>query len=171
MRPIRSGSPERRPPEFKQLPDDAIVICSFGDASVNHSTAQGAFNTAGWTSYQSVPLPLLFVCEDNGIGISTKTPRGWIKANFEYRPGLKYFECDGLDIYETYRVAQEAAHYVRTRRKPAFLHVRTIRLYGHAGADVAMAYLSKAEVEAEEAKDPLLHMVRQLDEAGALGRE
>ncbi|WP_428028058.1 thiamine pyrophosphate-dependent enzyme [Altererythrobacter sp.] len=169
------GLAKRESPQFKTMPDDAIVYCSFGDASVNHSTAQGAFNTAQWTSYQSVPLPLLFVCEDNGIGISTKTPRGWIKATFEHRPGLKYFECDGLDIYETFRVAQEAAEYVRSRRKPAFLHVRTIRLYGHAGADVAMAYLSRQEVEAEEAQDPLLHMVRQLDEAevidpaGALG--
>ncbi|MXO58450.1 MFS transporter [Altererythrobacter salegens] len=162
------GLARRQPPEFRQLPDDAIVYCSFGDASVNHSTAQGAFNTAGWTSYQSVPLPLLFVCEDNGIGISTKTPRGWIKANFENRPGIRYFECDGLDIYETYRLAQQAALYVRTRRKPAFLHVRTIRLYGHAGADVAMAYLSRAEVEAEEAQDPLLHMARQLGEVGVL---
>ena len=93
------GLARRRPPEFKAMPDDAIVYCSFGDASVNHSTAQGAFNTAGWTSYQAVPLPLLFVCEDNGIGISTKTPKGWIKANFANRPALKYFECDGLDIY------------------------------------------------------------------------
>src|SRR3546814_3533619 len=29
------------------LPDDAVVLTSFGDASANHSTAQGAFNTAG----------------------------------------------------------------------------------------------------------------------------
>ena len=159
------GLARRQPPQHKAMSDDAIVVCSFGDASVNHSTAQGAFNTAGWTSYQSVPLPLLFVCEDNGIGISTKTPRGWVKAGFENRPGIRYFECDGLDIYQTFAVAQEAAHYVRTRRKPAFLHVRTIRLYGHAGADVAMAYLGRAEVEAEEAQDPLLHIVRQLDEA------
>jgi 2-oxoisovalerate dehydrogenase E1 component len=159
------GLAKRQPPEFKALPDDAIIYCSFGDASVNHSTAQGAFNTAQWTSYQSIPLPLLFVCEDNGIGISTRTPKGWVRATFENRPGLQYFSCDGLDIYQTYRVAQEAAHYVRTRRKPAFLHVRTIRLYGHAGADVAMAYLPKADVEAEEAQDPLLHMVRQLAEA------
>ncbi|WP_394727053.1 thiamine pyrophosphate-dependent enzyme [Altererythrobacter sp. GH1-8] len=162
------GLARRSPPEHQTIPDDAIVYCSFGDASVNHSTAQGAFNTAGWTSYQSVPLPLLFVCEDNGIGISTKTPRGWVKASFELRPGIKYFECDGLDIYETFRVAQAAADYVRTRRKPAFLHVRTIRLYGHAGADVALAYLPRQEVEAEEAQDPLLHMVRQLHEAGIL---
>ena len=63
-----------------QWPADAIVLCSFGDASANHSTAQGAFNTAGWTAYQGIPLPLMFVCEDNGIGISTKTPRGWMCA-------------------------------------------------------------------------------------------
>jgi 2-oxoisovalerate dehydrogenase E1 component len=162
------GLARKQSPQFKSMPDDAIICCSFGDASVNHSTAQGAFNTAQWTSYQSVPLPLLFVCEDNGIGISTKTPRGWVKSTFENRPGLKYFECDGLDIFETYRVALEVAEYVRQRRKPAFLHVRTIRLYGHAGADVAMAYLSRQEVEAEEANDPLLHMVRQLSQAGIL---
>lgn len=159
------GLARRSPPQFKVLPDDAIIHCSFGDASVNHSTAQGAFNTAQWTSYQSIPLPLLFVCEDNGIGISTRTPAGWVKATFENRPGLRYFSCDGLDIYETFRVAQEAADYVRTRRRPAFLHVRVIRLYGHAGADMALAYLSRQEVEADEARDPLLHMVRQLAEA------
>ncbi len=162
------GLAKRNPPEHKALADDAIVLCSFGDASANHSTAQGAFNTAQWTAYQSVPLPLLFVCEDNGIGISTKTPKGWINATFSHRPGLAYFSCDGLDLYDTYRVASEAAHYVRTRRKPAFLHMRTVRLYGHAGADVATTYLPREEVEAEEANDPLLHTVRLLDEAGAL---
>lgn len=162
------GLARRNPPRFKEVPDDAIAYCSFGDASVNHSTAQGAFNTAQWTSYQGMPLPILFVCEDNGIGISTKTPTGWVKATFEHRPGLKYFECDGLDIFETFRVAQAAAHYVRNRRKPAFLHLRTIRLYGHAGADVATSYLSKQEIEADEAQDPLLHMVRQMTEIGAL---
>ncbi|MXP48419.1 MFS transporter [Altererythrobacter luteolus] len=162
------GLAKRQPPEHKQLPDDAIVLCSFGDASANHSTAQGAINTASWTAYQNIPMPLLWVCEDNGIGISTKTPTGWIAANFSSRPGLKYFSCDGLDIYETFRAAQEAAEYVRKRRKPAFLHIRTIRLYGHAGADVPTTYMAKAEVEAEEANDPLLHAVRLLETAGAL---
>jgi 2-oxoisovalerate dehydrogenase E1 component len=162
------GAARRHRPEHQELPDDAIVYCSFGDASANHSTSQGAFNTAQWTSYQSIPLPLLFVCEDNGIGISTKTPTGWIAASFQNRPGLKYFHCNGLDIFDTFRVAGEAAHYVRTRKKPAFLHVKTIRLYGHAGADVPTTYLPREEVEAEEANDPLLHSVRLLDQAGAL---
>jgi 2-oxoisovalerate dehydrogenase E1 component len=162
------GAARRHRPEHAVLPEDAIVYCSFGDASANHSTAQGAFNTAQWTSYQSVPMPLLFVCEDNGIGISTKTPKGWIEATFSARPGLKYFKADGLDLYDTYRVAQEAADYVRNRRKPAFLHLRTIRLYGHAGADMPTTYLPKEEVEAEEANDPLLHSVRLLDQAGVM---
>ncbi|OZA94727.1 MAG: MFS transporter [Erythrobacter sp. 34-65-8] len=165
------GLAKRVRPEHAILPDDAIVVCSFGDASANHSTAQGAINTSCWTAYQKVPMPVLWVCEDNGIGISTRTPSGWIAANFSRRPDLGYFACDGLDIYETYRVAREAADYVRKRRKPAFLHIRTVRLYGHAGADVQTAYMTKAEVEADEANDPLLHTVRLLGEAGALDRE
>lgn len=165
------GLARRRPPEHRLLEDDGLVMCSFGDASANHSTAQGAFNTAGWTAYQSIPLPLMFVCEDNGIGISTKTPTGWIAANFAQRPGLKYFSCDGLDMFDTFRVTQEAAHFVRTRRKPAFVHIRTVRLYGHAGADMPTTYLPKAEVEADEANDPLLHSVRLMRDAGALAPE
>jgi 2-oxoisovalerate dehydrogenase E1 component len=162
------GAARRMRPEHAILPDDGLVMCSFGDASLNHSTAQGAINTAGWTAYQGIPLPLLFVCEDNGIGISTKTPQGWVAANLTARPGLRYFAADGLDLYDAYRVAVEAADFVRTRRKPAVLHIRTIRLYGHAGADVPTTYLSREEVEAEEAQDPLLHAMRLLDQAGVL---
>ena len=162
------GAARRHRPEHAILPEDAVVMCSFGDASANHSTAQGAFNAAQWTAYQSVPLPLLFVCEDNGIGISTRTPAGWIEAAFRARPGLRYFKADGLDLFDTYRVAQEAADWVRARRKPAFLHLRTIRLFGHAGADVPTTYLPREAVEAEEAQDPLLHAVRLLDQAGAM---
>ncbi|PID63370.1 MAG: MFS transporter [Gammaproteobacteria bacterium] len=158
----------RQRPEHALFPDDAIVFCSFGDASANHATAQGTFNAASWTRYQSLPLPLLFCCEDNGIGISTKTPEGWIATSFQERPGLRYFACDGLDIHDTYATALAASEYVRSRHAPAFLHVRTVRLYGHAGADVATSYLPLAEVEADEANDPLLHSVRLLADAGIL---
>lgn len=162
------GLARRRPPEHEALPRNSLIMASFGDASANHASAQSAFNTAAWTAYQNVPLPLLFVCEDNGIGISVKTPKGWIAANFAHRPGLTYMACDGLDIYDTFATAQRAAHHARTHRQPVFLHVRTVRLYGHAGADVPTTYLPKAEVEADEANDPLLHSVRLLDQSGAM---
>ncbi len=59
-------------------PQDSIVICSFGDASANHSTATGAINAASYAAYQGLPMPLLLVCEDNGLGISVRTrPAGW----------------------------------------------------------------------------------------------
>ncbi|MDP2740685.1 MAG: transketolase C-terminal domain-containing protein, partial [Pseudorhodobacter sp.] len=55
--------------------------------------------------------------------------------------------------------------------KPAFLHLRMVRLYGHAGADMPTTYMPREEVEAEEANDPLLHSARLLAEAGALAPE
>ncbi len=161
----------RNRPEHAILSRDGIAMCSFGDASLNHSTAQGAINAAGWTAVQGIPLPLLFVCEDNGIGISTKTPAGWVKASMSARPGLTYFEADGLDIFAATAAAQEAAEWVRIHRKPAFLHLRTVRLYGHAGPDVVTSYLPKAEVEADEAHDPLLYSARGLVAAGVSPQE
>lgn len=153
---------KRAKPEHKQLADDAIILCSFGDASLNHSTAQGAINTASWTAYRGLPVPVVFICEDNGIGISTKTPDGWVAASIAARPALKYFYCNGLDVLETYKVARDVEAYVRTTRRPAFLHMHTVRLYGHAGADAQTAYLSTAEIEANEANDPLLHSAASL---------
>ncbi|MGB5864647.1 MAG: thiamine pyrophosphate-dependent enzyme [Sulfitobacter sp.] len=156
------GLARRCPPEHRCLPEDAVIMCSFGDASSNHSTAQGAINAACWSSFQSVPMPIIFVCEDNGIGISVPTPRGWVAANFSNRPGLRYFACDGLDMAQTLTVSRTAADYVRRTRKPAFLHISTVRLYGHAGSDVELTYRDKAAVEASEAQDPLLHSARIL---------
>ncbi|KAA3639857.1 MAG: MFS transporter, partial [Proteobacteria bacterium] len=43
------------------IPDDSIVLCNFGDASANHSTAQGAFNAASWAAFQGLKTPILFV--------------------------------------------------------------------------------------------------------------
>ena len=147
-------------PLARQLPADGVILCSFGDASANHSTAQGAINTACWTAYQGIPLPLVFICEDNEIGISTRTPAGWIRAAFSNRPGLRYFACNGLDILDTFRTARRVQDFTRRTRKPAFLHMSCVRLYGHAGADAQNAYLGRAEIERAEANDPLLHSAR-----------
>ena len=154
--------------EDTPLAPDSIVLCSFGDASANHSTAQGAFNTAGWAAYQGTAMPLVFLCEDNGIGISTRTPRGWIEASFQDRPALRYMHCSGLDLVDAWRGAREAAHHARTTRKPVFLHMDTVRLYGHAGSDVQTTYLTKAQVEADEERDPLAYSAALLVEQGLL---
>ena len=154
-----------------ELDSDSLVMCSFGDASVNHSTAQGAFNSALWSVRQSAPLPLLFVSEDNAIGISTKTPKNWVRDQFEGRSGLAYFPCNGLDLFDTYTASLKAAHYVRSQKKPAFLHMSCVRLYGHAGADMPQAYLSDDEITAIENDDPLLHSAAIMVHNGILTPE
>ena len=138
------------------IPDDSIAICSFGDASSNHATAQTAFNAAAWTSYQKLPAPVLFVCEDNGIGISVKTPGGWIERNFSRRSDLDYFYADGLDLAEGYAQVQAAVEHCRRTRRPTFLHLRTTRIMGHAGTDFEIEWRPIEELVAVEAGDPLL---------------
>jgi 2-oxoisovalerate dehydrogenase E1 component len=138
------------------IPDDSIAICSFGDASSNHATAQTAFNAAAWTAYQKLPAPVLFVCEDNGIGISVKTPGGWVANNFRHRPDLDYFQADGLDLAGGYADVQRAIDHCRRTRRPTFLHLTTTRVMGHAGTDFEIEWRSIEELVALEATDPLL---------------
>lgn len=146
----------QRSPIDMPVPNDAIVLCNFGDASTNHSTAQGAFNAASWSAFQGLKTPVLFVCEDNGIGISVKTPENWIAENFKYRPGIQYFYADGLDLETGYQQVKRAVEYCRQERKPVFLHLKTTRLMGHAGTDFEVDYRKLSDLEACEAQDPLL---------------
>ncbi|WP_420883990.1 thiamine pyrophosphate-dependent enzyme [Micromonospora sp. CPCC 205547] len=153
-------------------PRDAIVVCSFGDASVNHASATAALNTAGWYDHTGLRIPVLFVCEDNGLGISVRSPQGWVERTLRARPGIRYFSAEGDDPIGTYAAAAEAAAWVRRHRRPAVLHLRTVRLMGHAGADAETAYRSAAEIAADEARDPVLASARLLVEAGvATGAE
>jgi 2-oxoisovalerate dehydrogenase E1 component len=143
-------------------PSDAIAICSFGDASANHSVATGAFNSAAYCAYQQLPMPLLFVCEDNRLGISVRTPSGWIESTFGSRPHLKYAAVDGDDPIAVAEVASELSAWVRATRRPAFLHLRTVRYGGHAGTDVEAAYRTAAEMRADAGRDPILGTARAL---------
>lgn len=152
----------------RELPADAIVMCSFGDASANHSTATGAINAACYISHMGLPVPLLFVCEDNGLGISVRTPAGWIAQNHQARPGLRYFSADGCNLVSAYEGATAAVQYVRESRRPAFLHLSTVRLLGHAGSDVALAYRDIDDLRADEARDPVLATARLLVQAGVI---
>jgi 2-oxoisovalerate dehydrogenase E1 component len=145
---------------------DAIAVCSFGDATVNHATALAGLNAAAYSSAQGIPIPVLFVCEDNGLGISVRTPSDWIRATWSDRPGIRYFATDGADLARTFDSARTAVEFVRRRRRPAFLHLRTVRFLGHAGSDVEAAYRSPAEVSADLAADPLVGTARLLVEAG-----
>ncbi len=147
-------------------PHDALAVCSFGDASANHSTAVGAINTACHCAHSRLPLPLLFVCEDNDIGISVRTPGGWIAAAYGQRAGLRYASADGTDPTEVFDVACELAAWVRTERRPAFLHLKTVRFLGHAGSDVEAGYRTPDEIRRDYVRDPIVGTARLIVAAG-----
>lgn len=149
-------------------PRDAIAVASFGDASASHSTATGAVNAACRTAFQGLPVPLLLVCEDNGLGISVRTPDGWVAAAYSGRPALRYFSADGSDPAACYAAAAAAAEHARTARSPAFLHLKTVRFLGHAGSDAEISYRTEAEITADYDRDPLLGTARLIAAAGVL---
>jgi len=156
----------RRLKRAMPIPDDSIAICSFGDASANHATAQTAFNAAQWTAYQKLPAPVLFVCEDNGIGISVKTPPDWIGERFRTCRDLDYYFADGLDIARGYGQVAAAIEHCRTTRRPTFLHLQTTRIMGHAGTDFEIEWRSIEELVKVERTDPLLRSAAIALESG-----
>lgn len=149
-----------------KLPADAVILCSFGDASINHASAQTTLNACSWIATQQYPLPLIFICEDNGIGISVPTPNNWIEASVKQRPGWHYLACDGLNLADIYLKAQQAEYLARTKKQPVFLHMKCVRILGHAGSDIESQYNNQAEIEGREANDPLLHTANLLIREG-----
>ncbi|MDN5761402.1 MAG: thiamine pyrophosphate-dependent enzyme [Microlunatus sp.] len=150
-----------------EWPADSVVVCSFGDASANHSTAVGAINAAVNAAFRGLPVPLLFVCEDNGLGISVPTPVGWIEAAYSSRPGLGYVVADGADPQDAAPKIEQAVRLVRERQTPVFLHLRTVRYLAHAGSDAEITYRSRRQLDSELAADPILGTARSLRAQGA----
>ena len=153
------------------VPYNSVAMCSFGDASLNHSTAQGAINAVAWASYQGLSVPLVMLCEDNGIGISVRSPSGWVAASMANRAGIRYVFVDGLDLAASWQSICLAIDECRRTRKPLFLHMRTVRLMGHAGTDFEIDYRTEAELEANEAIDPLLRSADLALRSGIMDRQ
>ena len=154
-----------------KLDNDSIVLCSFGDASANHATALSAFNTACLVSSQGGHVPIIFICEDNGTGISVPTDGKWIEHNFSNRFGMQYLKTDGLHLIDLILKTKEAENICRLTRNPIFLHMKTIRLMGHAGSDVEVGYRKIQEIETDEYHDPLMHSARIMIENDCLSKE
>jgi len=164
----RRGRLPRRLRTPLRWPDGALVVASFGDASANHSTAAGAVNAAAWAAHAGVPLPLLLVCEDNGLGISVPTPPGWVAAALSGRAGLRYLHADGADPVATLVTAREAAATARREQVAVLLHLSCVRIGGHAGSDLESAYRDPRVVAADLLRDPVAATARALVSTGTL---
>jgi 2-oxoisovalerate dehydrogenase E1 component len=93
-------------------------------------------------------VPILFVCEDNGWGVSVPTPSGWIEYAYGSRPGWTICSPTAPIRPEPARWSPRRRR-VREKRRPVFLHLRTVRFLGHAGSDAEISYRTPREVEAD----------------------
>ncbi len=147
------------------VPDDAVVVASMGDASINHASALSGVNAAVYGRRRGVGVPLLLVVEDNGLGISTPTPSGWVEAWGRSWPHLEYLRVAD-DLRTAWHQISTAVERVRDERAPVLLHLPTVRLWGHAGSDVERGYRSTEEIRADEQRDPLPALARELASLG-----
>ncbi len=148
--------------------DEVTLVCT-GDGA----TSEGEF----WESLNVTcleQLPMLYLVEDNGWAISTPVERQTAGGNIARLvsgfPGLLILETDGTDFIDSYQTLREAVEYIRRERKPALVRASVTRPYSHSLSDDERLYKSKAERDAEAARDPIVKFPEWLVSEGLLDR-
>lgn len=155
---------------IKNYREDEIVLVCAGDGTTSEGEFWEALNTAC-----NLRLPVLFLIEDNGYAISVpvevQTAGGSISKLVVGFPDLLIRTCDGTDLLDSYRAAEEVVAWCRARKGPALLHASTVRPYSHSMSDDERMYRTEAELAAQEARDPLKRARALLLETGAATEE
>jgi pyruvate dehydrogenase E1 component alpha subunit len=148
---------------LKMQGSDAIVTCMFGDGAVNRGPFLEGLNWA-----VLFKLPVLFVCEDNGVAAFTRAESVTAGPGVIDRAkalGVKAITIDGNNVMQVDDAAQIAVAAVRRGEGPHLLHVRTYRITGHTSTDAA-AWRPKEEVEEARSRDPIARLGAVLAERG-----
>ena len=142
--------------------DSRVVLCTIGDAS----TRQGEFFEAVVQSVQD-RLPIVFVVEDNGYGISTPT-----LDQLPFRLGIFnaaiFRHVDGRSVDAVATAGSEAIAAARRGDGPMILWVELDRLTSHTNSDDHRIYRSAAEIALIKARDPVTSYAASLVASGAL---
>jgi acetoin:2,6-dichlorophenolindophenol oxidoreductase subunit alpha len=148
---------------LKLLGSDAIAVCMFGDGAVNRGPFLEGMN---WAALYR--LPVLFVCEDNGVAAFTRAEAVTAGAGASVRAeacGVPAVAVDGNDVIAMDDTVGRAIAAVRRGEGPQLVHARTYRLMGHTSTDTA-AWRPAGEVEAAHAREPIARLADVLSERG-----
>jgi pyruvate dehydrogenase E1 component alpha subunit len=131
---------------------DQVAVSFFGDGASNEGTFHEALNMAAvWK------LPAIFVCENNGFGISVPVSQSTSVRDIAARgaaydmPGVV---VDGNDVEAVYDAFATAAAHAKAGGGPTLIECKTYRWYGHWTGD-PQVYRSREEVESWKAKCPI----------------
>jgi len=147
---------------------DQVAICFFGDASTNQGTFHESLNLASvWK------LPIVYVCENNGYGISMSQKRHMAITDIADR-GVAYnipgVVVDGNDVIAVSQAAAEAIKRAREGKGPTIVECKTYRQRGHFEGDPG-TYKPKEEQAAWVKKDPIPRFEKYIIENGILSEE
>lgn len=143
-----------------------VAVCFFGDGTTNQGTFHESLNMAGlWK------LPVVYVCENNGYGISVSQARHQAIRDVVVRAagyGMPGAVADGNDVLDVYDKASAAVERARRGDGPTLLECKTYRYGGHHVGDPGSLYRTNDEVAAWRAKDPIPRMVAHVLESGVM---
>jgi 2-oxoisovalerate dehydrogenase E1 component len=145
---------------IKLLGAPRVVICTIGDAA----TRQGEFFEAVAFAVQEA-LPIVFVVEDNGFGISTPTER-----HLPFRLGIfadrLFKRIDGRSVQSVLVASREAVASARRNDGPQILWIELDRLESHTHSDDHRIYRTASEIAAMKNRDPIEGYIGALVSAG-----
>ena len=137
----------------------SIVLCSLGDGSVTEGEVAEAFQMAVLKS-----LPILYLVQDNGWGISATCKEMRAMDAYEYAAGFKGLErirVDGSDFMNSYEGLQKAVRYVREKRAPILVHANC-PLLGHHTSGVRKEWYRGDDLKAQQQDDPIVKLEKFL---------
>lgn len=140
----------------------AIVTCHVGDAS----TREGEFYEALCFAVQE-ELPVLFVVEDNGYGISTRTEALNPRNLGVISPDL-ITSVDGCDAEKVFYAAESLIARLRNGEGPFVLWCDVVRIGNHTMADDQRVYRTKTELAEVNRRDPVHLLASSLVRSGQL---
>jgi TPP-dependent pyruvate/acetoin dehydrogenase alpha subunit len=134
---------------------DQLAVTFFGDGASNQGVTHEAMNLAAlWK------LPVIFVCENNGFGISVPVKESTSVDAISKRAagyGIPGYTVDGNDVFAIDAALQKALKRVKEGKGPTLIECMTYRWFGHWTGD-PQVYRTREEVEAWKQKCPIARL-------------
>ncbi len=141
---------------------DAITLCCLGDATMR----QGEFYEAVCFALQE-KLPIIFLVEDNGYGISTKTDRmnPYLIGALDSSHVVK---VDGRNVEQIHQSMSKSTRKARSGGGPTVILAQLDRLYSHTSSDDQRRYRAPEEIEEMWKRDPVAGLREKLVNAKSI---
>ena len=138
-----------------------VAITSHGESATSEGFVYEAINGASLER-----LPVIFVIQDNGYGISVpkseQTANRKVAENFSGFKNLKIIYCNGKDVFDSMNAMTEAHEYARETRNPVIVQANCVRIGSHSNSDKHTLYRDENELEYVKDADPLMKFRRML---------